>query len=287
MAKDNNKKPGNALATAGEAELAPLDPADESAALAELGAFFDDVGVDGLEGVGGEDIKLAVKLWNMKGLDKAGRSYPRDVFFDTVSETTADVVDCVLLLTQKTKRFDSFDNALDKTIVHCESQDRVTGTMKDGTRRPCNGCPDDGWFKDETGKTFRKCGEVHNVVGVERLTQKPFAMRFKKTALKPFRQYVMAHHWGARKAPGSKRANVPLFVYGCTLRLKMHESGKYAVPVFERGAMLPPPEVRSLADVAKGYLEHMGQILASADAQAEKHSTSERDENIGADDFVA
>ncbi len=97
----------------------------------------------------------------------------------------------------------------------------------------------------------------------------------------------MAHHWGARRAPGGKRANVPLFVYGCTLSLKMHESGKYALPVFERGAMLAPADVRTLADVAKSYVEVMGSILASADAQSDKHATSEGDGgNMSADDFV-
>jgi hypothetical protein len=118
------------------------------------------------------------------------------------------------------------------------------------------------------------------------LTQKPFAMRFKKTALKPFRQYVMAHHWGARRAANGKRANIPLFVYGVTIKLKMHESGKYALPVLARGDMLGAEEVRGLAEVAKGYLEVMSTILASADAQSDKHATSERDENISSDDFV-
>lgn len=275
------KKNPNALAT-----TSVIDNEAESAALAELVDFFDEVGNVGLDDVGGEDVKLGVKLWNMKGLDPNGRSYPRDVFFDTISETTSDEVDAVFLLTQKTKRFDEFDNALDKTIVHCESNDRITGTMKSGVTRQCHGCPDDGWFKDADGKAFRKCGEVHNVVGVERLSQKPFAMRFKKTALKPFRQYVMAHHWGARKSKDGKRANVPLFVYGVKVTLRMHESGKYALPVLTRGDMLPSDDVRGLADVAKSYLEVMSTILASADAQSDRHSTSERDEGLSGDDFV-
>jgi len=275
-----------ALATSSASELATTGDAEESAALAELTSFFDDVGNIGLDDVGGEDIKLAVKLWNMKGLDKNGRSYPRDVFFDTISESTSDEIDAVFLLTQKTKRYDEFDNALDKTIVHCESRDRVTGTMRDGATRACKGCPDDGWFKGDDGKPHRKCGEVHNVIGVERLTGKPFAMRFKKTSLKPFRQYVMAHHWGARKTADGKRANVPFFVYAVRLALKMHESGKYALPVLTRGEMLPKKEVLSLADSAQTYLEMVSTLLASADEQSEKHATSDREGTITADDFV-
>jgi len=267
--------------------LATSDDSNEAAALAELEEFFDEVGFDGLEDVGGEDVKLAVKLWNMRGLGKDGRSIPRDVFFDTIDETTSDTIECVFLLTQKTKRYDSFDNALDKTIVHCESGDRITGTMSDGTRRPCNGCPDDGWFKSDEGKTFRKCGEVHNVVAIERASQKPFVIRFKKTSLKPWRKYVMAHHWGARKGRDGKRANVPLFVYSCGLTLKMHESGNYALPVLTRGDMLARDEVLACGESAKAYVEIMGEVQKHADEHESAHASSDRqDGSLSSEDFA-
>lgn len=262
------------------------DEEKEAAALAELGDFFDnEVQVDGLEDVGGEDLKLAARLWNMRGLDKAGKSYPRDVFFDTISEETQEEIDCVFLLTEKSKRWDSFDNSLDKTIVHCVSPDRMTGTMADGTKRQCGGCGDDGWFQDEEGKAYRRCGEVHTAVAVEVETQRPFLIRFKKTSLKPFRNYVMQHHWGGRMS-GGKRKNIPLFVYSCGLSLKMHESGKYALPVLTRGPMLDRETMGTMHENAKAYKEIMSQVLAHADVQDAKHSSSESDANLNSDDFA-
>lgn len=261
------------------------DEEREAAALAELGDFFDSVSIDGLEDVGGEDLKLGVRLWNMKGLDKSGRAYPRDVFFDTISEDTSEELDAVLLLTQKSKRWDSYNNATEKTEVHCASEDRITGTMADGTRRACLGCPDDGWFRDDEGKPYRKCGEQHTVVAVERLTQKPFLIRFKKTALKPFRNYLMQHHWGMRSS-GGKRANIPLFVYGCRITLAMHESGNYAVPVLTRGDMLPRPDIEAMHENAQAFVEIMGEVQKHADEHESAHAAGESDGNLSADDFA-
>ena len=257
----------------------------EAAALAELSDFFDEVQVDGLEEVGGEDLKLAVRLWNMRGLDKAGKAYPRDVFFDTISEETQEEIDCVFLLTEKSKRWDEWDNGTEKTIVKCQSSDRLTGTTEDGTKRPCGGCEDDGWFRDEEGKAYRRCGEIHTAVAVELGTQKPFLVRFKKTGLKPFRNYVMQHHWGGRVS-GGQRKNIPLFVYSCGLSLKMHESGKYALPVLTRGTMLDRETMSSMHESAKAYKEIMGRVLAHADAQDSKHTSSESDANLNSDDFA-
>jgi len=271
-------------------------------AFGELADFFDEVGVDGLEDVGGEDVRLAVILWNMRGLDKRSKPYPRDVFYNTITEDTAETIDAVFLLSQKTKRWDEYDNALEKTVVHCESRDRITGTRSDGTRRPCAGCPDDGWFTDDDGKARRRCGEIHNVVAVDRLTQKPFAIRFKKTGLKPWRNHLMAHHWGARAAidPKTKkrvRANVPMFCYASQISLKMHESGNYATPAIEpieqgrdaRGNpsyLLPVDDVKAYGESAKAYLDVMGDVLDHTDTQASAHDSAPRDDALSANDFA-
>ena len=263
------------------------DEQAEIAALAECSEFFDQMAIDGMEDVGGEDLKLAVKLWNMKGLDSNAKAYPKDVFFDTISEETCETIETVMLLTQKSNRWDEFDNAQDKTIVFCTSEDRITGMMRaDNSTRPCKSCPDRGWFKDEKGDPKRKCGEVHTVVALERASQRPFLIRFKKTALKPFRTYVMRHHWGARVAADGSRKNVPLFAYSMTLSLAMDPGGLYAIPVLERGAMLSRDHMEKMHENAKAYLEIMSEVLVHADAQTAKHTTSERDANLSSDDFA-
>lgn len=284
---------------------------DEASALAELSDFFDEVGVDGLEDFGGDDVKLAVLLWNMRGKDKHGKSMTKDVLFNTITEETVESIELVFLLSKKTKRYDSFDKGLDKTIVHCDSRNRVTGIVGEGhpehapgVERNCANCPDDGWFNDKDGKAFRKCGDVHNVVAAERLTQKPVAIRFKKTGLKPWRQYASAYHYGSRtrvnpKTGKAERANVPLFCYAAKLSLKMSDNEMYAVPVLEpveQGRddknnplyMLPLDEVRAFGQVAKDYVEIMGEVLRAAEAQTAKHNDGggERDDNLASDDFA-
>jgi hypothetical protein len=285
-------------------ESTALATVDEAAALAELGEFFDEVGVDGLEDFGGEDVKIAVLLWNMRGKGKDGRSLTKDVLFNTVTEDTCESIELVFLTTKKTKRWDSFDKGLDKTVVHCESRDRVTGIMEGGATRACANCPDDGWFTDADGKATRKCGEVHNVVAIERATQKPVAIRFKKTGLKPWRQYASAYHYGGRvvvdPSTGRKvRRNVPLFAYACRLSLKMSDNDMYAIPVLEpieQGRddngnpiyLMSRDEVLAYGQPARDYHEIMGEVLNVADAQTAAHDTDnvERDDAFGADDFV-
>jgi len=266
------------------------DEEREAAALAECSDFFDNVEVDGLEEVDGEDIKIAVRLWNMSGLDKNGKQYPRDAFFDTVSEDVREEIECVFLLTRKSKRYDVYDNDKKETDIFCQSNDRITGVTnkhpdhKPDTARACLKCPDDGWFRDAKGKPYRKCGEVHTVVAIERGTQKPFLIRFKKTALKAFRNYLMAHHVGGRVS-ANERKNIPLFVYSCGIKLSMHESGNYALPVLTRGAQLDMDQMTAMYEQAKDYLAIMDGVIAHADKQDDKHTTGERDETISADDF--
>ena len=257
----------------------------EAAAMAELSEFFDSVDVDGLEDVGGDDLKIALRLWNMNGLDGNGKAYPKDVFFDTITEETFETLDCVLLVTRKSKRWDEFDNASSKTIVRCASQDRIHGVTDEGVSRPCKGCPDDAWFQDDSGKAYRKCGEVHTVVALDLHSHRPFLIRFKKTGLKPFRNYLMAHHWNGRSS-GARRANIPLFVYACNIRLAMNDSGLYSVPVLTRGEMLPKETIRIMHDNAKSYLEIMGDVVDHADAIDSRVSSGESDSSLSADDFA-
>lgn len=256
----------------------------EATALEELGDFFDAVSTDGMEDVNGEDIKLAVKVFNLGGVDSNGNARRKNVFFDNITEEEQDSIDCVLLLTQKTHRWDSFDNAAKETNIICDSRDRVTGLFREsGEQRSCHGCPDRGWFKNpETGEPLRKCGEVHNVVAVETASQRPFLVRFKKTGLKPFRNYLMQHHFGARQKADGTRGNVPLFAYSCTLSLTMHESGNYALPVLVRGSVLSRDDVMRMHESAKGYHELMGAVMQQADAAEVTNDTTQ----LSSDDFA-
>lgn len=268
------------------------DEEKEDAALAELSGFFDDVTINGMEEVGNDDLKIPSKIWNMKGLDEQGKKIPQDTFYDTITEEIQDTVKCVLLLTQKSNRYDYFDNDKDETVLVCSSSDMKTGTMReDGGVRPCEDCPDSGWFKDENGKPKRKCGPVHTVVAIEKHNQRPFIVRFKKTGLKPFRNHLQKHHWGARVDAEGNRKHIPMFAYECVLSLENHESGKYALPVLNCGNILSREAIMKMAQSAKDYREMMQELMKHADATDERHNNSGeasggKGNNFTSDDFV-
>jgi len=273
--------------TKAAAESAELATVDEDAALAELSDFFDGVDVTGLEDFGGEDIVLAAKIFNMGGLDPDGRAYARDTFYDTITTSTQDTIRAVLLVDKKSHRWDEYNNAEERTDVLCQSDDRVRGTMYDGTERSCAGCPDYQWRRGDDGKPVRRCGPVHTVVGIELDTETPFLIRFKKTGLKPWRAYTMAHHKGKYKSPKTgKRGDVPLFAYECELSLVMHKGGKYALPVLQKGATLAREQMVDAHDSAKAYLEIINKVVAVADAQDARHAAPDKDPALGSDDFA-
>ena len=291
-------------------DIAKVDTEEDAeralaAAAEELGAFFDDPDfVDGLDDFETSDIKIGSILWNMRGKDKHGKTMTKDVFFDTVSEETRETIDVVMLTLKKTYKWDSFDQGLDKTIVHCQSNDRVTGVMEDGQRRPCLDCPDYGWFTDDEGKNVRRCGDVMNVVAEEQETQKPIMIRFKKTGLTPFQKHTSTHHKNARvhvdkKTKKKTRKNMPLFAYACRLSLKMSDNGMYSIPVLEpieqsRTAdgvpqyLLPTDDILSYAAVAKEWDSMANEAIAAADKREDSFVSTPDGEssNIDGNEFA-
>lgn len=230
------------------AALATTDTTPDDA----LAGVLADVGVsdDGLTEVGAEDIKLPAKVFNFKGIDPSGDPIPPNVFYDTITETTARTLDLMLINLHKTNEWREYDEAEGRSKVRCRSFDQVTGVMADsGLVRPCQGCPDAQWTSMETsdGKTkrTRRCGPVYNVFAAELATRQPCVLRFKRTSLPVIQTYLNKHHIGRRLVAG-KRTNWPLFVFHCKASLKMSDDKKYAIPVLEK------LEILSREDIAQG-----------------------------------
>lgn len=294
------KKKSEELATVEPGELAPLSPEQEQAALAQLSEYFDGMDEDGMGDVEGDDIRLPSFIWNMSGVDKdTGDAYKRNEFYNTLSGETFPTFEAVMLCTTKSNRYDYYDNDKKKTIVVCQSADRETGTIMEtneaegryaGTQRPCNSCPDFGYFREQDmqGKerNVLRCGRVHTVVGIERLTQKPFILRHKKTGLKAWRNHLMAHHFGARINGAGKRKNIPLFAFYVKYSLKMHENGNYAVVNIDKLGLVPQSEVMSYYEAAKSYKDMMDQVMQTADRLEESAPSSDGGaDNLSSDDF--
>lgn len=246
---------------------------------------------DGLSEVDGEDLKLSLKLWNMKGVDPVTkRQIPADVFFDTVTESTSETLDLVLLDLRKSNEWRDFVEAEKKSYVRCRSADRVTGTMQDGTERPCKQCPDAEWYTNEEGKKKRHCGPIYSVAAVEVETQQLCVLRFKSTSLSVIKAHLNRHHLGRRVING-QRKNYPLFAFTVRLTLKMDEGGVYSVPSIERTGICSRDLIGSAAENARFYRDTLSKHL---DRLADKHdvdagpsdSTRGGDTSFNPADFV-
>ena len=252
-------------AGSGSASLAVID----EAALAAVGGTDLLAGIEGIEdividddGIGevaAEEIKIPRKLFNMKGIDAKGDPIPKNVFFDSIAETTQKELHAILIKRKYTNEWREYDPSTDKSTTHCRSLDQIKGVMENGTIRPCKGCPDAKWEsrvdpKDGKTKRMRRCSPVANVYGAELPSMQPFLIRFKKTSLAPWQTHLSRYFIRKRRIEtktGIEWANYPLYAFTCKLTLKMDDKAVYAFPVFEQGSVLPAKVIKQGAETVK------------------------------------
>jgi hypothetical protein len=285
------------------AALAVVSQADETNALAALDDF--DFEVNGLEEIDAEDLRFAVKVWNLKGKRSEGPGlYQIDEFLDTLTEQTTREIRCVFVTLHKTNDYSFFDNDKKETVRVCSSYDRVQGILRtthpysgqaEGTVRECQSCPDAVWRKDDKGKNVRNCAPVYGVIGVE-LDEagnllSPFMIRFKKTSLAPFKTHLQKHHIKRRQDPKTRKmVDVPLFAFSVKMRLEADEGGQFALPVLERGDVLPKELLMQLADQAKSFRDMADDVTRAAEKKETQHhadgAVDATGQGIRADDFA-
>jgi hypothetical protein len=263
MSKKQAQNGGGQALAAPEGSAALATAAHDE--LAGIGMDFED---DGLSQVGPEDIRIAAKVLNMKGVDEKGRKLPEDAYYDTVDETVKEKIDAVFLHMHKSHLYSFYDQAESRMRIVCRSFDREMGTMDDGTRRPCKGCPDAEW-RTEEGKRTRNCSPVSNMFAIDRDTGLPFVVRYKRTSLPIIQSYLQKHHIGRRVLAGGKRVNYPLYCFQVELSCKMSDDGKYALPVITRGPVLSEQEILAHAENARTLRESVLPILNKVEDTAE------------------
>jgi hypothetical protein len=256
-----------------------------------------DVGVTGLEEADASDFRLASITLNFNGMID-GEVPPKSVWVNTVTEKTEKTKRLVLLVLHKSRAWTEFVQG-EGTKRRCSSWDNVTGTMEDGTTRACVGCPDAQW-RMENGKRTRRCGDVHNVVAMERDTGELVMLRAKKTAMDPWKAFLNKYFLGKRVVNGA-RSNIPLFAFETQMSAEMiaNKSGNYAVPVFEvvrdekgEPKVLPVEEIQFLAETARGVRElYLDRVREVADASDGHDSAATEDTSFefganGGDRFV-
>lgn len=260
--------PSNDNGGGGSTALAKPVTGDLLGELALEGDVLDD---DGLREVDRSDRKLTILMINFGGMGGDGRAVPKDSFYNTVTEQTKDEVFAVFVSLHKTRVWSTFDEGLNKTVVHCRSFDQVQGTLANGDLRPCEGCPDWKWYEQADPKTgklrkMRNCAPVYNVASVDKSTQEPFLIRFKKTALPPFKNHLQKFHLDRRPLGGGRMGNYPLYAFGARLTAKMASStAKHAVPVIEHTGVLSREEIVQYAETAKALAGEIRAMIERAD----------------------
>lgn len=269
-------------------------PQNESTALAE--AFDFDFDATGLEEADAEDLRFAVKVWNLKGKKPGGapgEMIQINEFFDTLTEKTSKTLTCVFVTLTKSHDYSYFDEATQETVRVCTSYDRVTGRtraqhpslpqVKEGTERSCETCPDGQWTKGPKGNNVKNCATVYGVIGIE-LSEtgeekapyqlgSPFMIRFKRTSLNPFKTHMQKHHLKRRQDPKTKQmVDVPLFAFAVSMYLEPAEKGTHAVPVINRGDILPRDLLMVLAEQAKSFRDMAVDVTRAAEKKESAHN---------------
>lgn len=251
---------------------------DKGAALATMDALDGlDVGVTGLEEVDSSERRIAGLVLNFTGLVD-GNQPPKNHLVNTVTEEVSKEKTLVLLTLHKSKQWTEFVQG-EGTKRRCSSWDGLIGTMEDGRSRKCAGCPDAAWRRDAAGKSSRNCGDVHNIVAIDRATNDLLMIRAKKTALEPWKGYLNKYFLGKRTLSDGRKVDMPLFAFETRLTGKMEQKNgaAYAIPVFEPVAdakgnptPLPRAEVQVYLETAKGvremYLDRVREVAESTDA---------------------
>lgn len=289
---------------------AALAIAPEGGALANTNdalAMFEDMDfeVTGLEEVDAEDLRFAVKVWNMRSQRPDGQGlFQVNEFFDTLTETTSKELNCVFVTLHKTNDYSYYDNDKSETVRVCTSYDRQHGTLRvvhpytkqpEGLVRACETCPDAQWRKDDKGKNVKNCSTVYGVIAIELDAGgnpvAPFMIRFKRTSLAAFKNHMQKHHIKRRRDNKTGRmVDVPLFAYPVRITLQADPKGQFATPVIERGELLSRDFVMHCADRAKDYREMADDVTRAAEKKESQHGTEgvveTTGESIKDSDFV-
>lgn len=128
--------------------------------------------------------------------------------------------------------------------------------------KACATCPHSQWRTDDGGdRVPPPCSESVNVIAHDNEDDVFVWLRFSRTALRPFKNYV--------SALASRR--LPLFavVTNITLEKKKNGALEWLVPVFGMGDALTPAQVAPYREVAQFAMQTFGQVaddMAAAEA---------------------
>lgn len=277
MAKEATKK-SEAITKEASGGLKLADPVDLARdAIAE--AYGDEVPFDvtGTEEMGAADVRLATWALNTKGTDNVV-TRPNE-FLNTVTEEVKPKLRLAILTNHKTRQWR--ENVDNQPVTRCRSWDGVTGEMEDGKQRQCDGCPDYEWKTDpNTKKRSRRCGDVYNLVAIDRESGEIGVLRVKKAATKKVREFYQRYFHKKRRVtitdqntnkPKTVVRDYPFFAFETVVGATMMKGDGFvwAEPTFELGGLLPKDELLAYRDLAVSFLEEQNDRLRATVAHAD------------------
>lgn len=130
----------------------------------------------------------------------------------------------------------------------------------------CGQCPHSQWStRDDGARVAPSCAESINVIAHDNDDDVFVWLRFSRTAIRPFKNYVSA--LTARRLP----------LYAVVTEIKLVEEKKdkfeWLVPVFSMGAALTPAEVAPYREVAELAMKSFGQVVEEMGAAEAANTT--------------
>jgi hypothetical protein len=225
-----------------------------------------EIDVTGTEEMDASDVRLPTWALNSKGTNvETNRAVPDDEFLNTVSGTAKPQLRLVVLSNHKSRlwRENGADN---KPVTRCRSWDGKTGQHETIGERKCDGCADYKWTTSADGKRSRKCGDVFNLLAVDRETGEIGMLKVKKAAIKVFKEYYQRYfHKKSRSVSNGQilfRDN-PLFAVETVVDPEKQSNaiGTWYTAAFTLGGVLPREEILMYAGLLRSYMnekaEHM------------------------------
>lgn len=217
------------------------------------------------------EIKVARKIYNMKGLDARGKAIPKDVYYDTDTQVMTETVDAIFVYAHGWNAWTEYSEADDRTTTHCISDDRVTGHLRARDEyRKCAGCPDAVWHSDAKGKAHKNCSKRFTVLAVDVASYTPFLVAYKKTSLNTWLAHTAKHHNAKLRLPSGGRGNVKLHSYVVRLGARMSTNGLYAIPSISDPLRMATPDEAADCDATRVALH--GTIVRAARAETDDTS---------------
>lgn len=148
-----------------------------------------------------------------------------------------------------------------ENVPLCSSLDCITGTDRDGKKRPCAGCQHDAWGSapsDDGGERKGKaCKEMRRIYLVEKDGFLPILVTLSPTSIRPWDDFN-----SARSTMGISDLSAELI-----LRLVPGKSGGYAFSVAQpkNGAKVPPADILRYYKMRQEFIDSWQRAEITAD----------------------